>query len=263
MPASGTLASRWHRRRHLARGNWRSETARAAARLPARRRVDVAQRRADRHGSPPLPPGRAAVSARRLLRRITPWLRRGLVGCAGLVVLVTSAAAKTPPAETVEYYALDAVGSVRVVFDASGNILGRMDYIGSVPMGAEIVLNYNTGEASVFRHAGVQGGWNGFFSASVTTSLIWGLGDSNRSYQGRFYGASVSRGYVGASLQRSPGGAVVSAGPTLGVNALAAETTLGGAGTEYSSPIRIGNFFRGRFGTSFDDYAYLARQFCR
>jgi RHS repeat-associated protein len=37
--------------------------------------------------------------------------------------------------ETVEYYALDAVGSVRVVFDASGNIVGRMDY---APFGGEL-----------------------------------------------------------------------------------------------------------------------------
>jgi RHS repeat-associated protein len=30
--------------------------------------------------------------------------------------------------ETVEYYALDAIGSVRVVFDVNGNVIGRMDY---------------------------------------------------------------------------------------------------------------------------------------
>ena len=32
------------------------------------------------------------------------------------------------PAESIEYYGLDAIGSVRVVFDSSGTILGRMDY---------------------------------------------------------------------------------------------------------------------------------------
>jgi RHS repeat-associated protein len=37
--------------------------------------------------------------------------------------------------ETVEYYATDAVGSVRVVFNANGNILGRMDY---APFGGEL-----------------------------------------------------------------------------------------------------------------------------
>jgi RHS repeat-associated protein len=30
--------------------------------------------------------------------------------------------------EVVEYYALDAIGSVRVVFDVNGNVIGRMDY---------------------------------------------------------------------------------------------------------------------------------------
>jgi RHS repeat-associated protein len=38
--------------------------------------------------------------------------------------------------ETIEYYGLDALGSVRVVFDANGNILGRMDY---GPFGQELM----------------------------------------------------------------------------------------------------------------------------
>ena len=50
-----------------------------------------------------------------------------------LVLLVpTSVAAQT---ETVEYYASDAIGSVRVVFNASGVVLGRMDY---APFGGEL-----------------------------------------------------------------------------------------------------------------------------
>jgi RHS repeat-associated protein len=40
----------------------------------------------------------------------------------------------------VEYYALDAVGSVRVVFDANGTILGRMDY---TPFGGELFSGAN------------------------------------------------------------------------------------------------------------------------
>ena len=31
-------------------------------------------------------------------------------------------------AQTIEYYGLDAIGSVRVVFDANGNVLSRADY---------------------------------------------------------------------------------------------------------------------------------------
>jgi hypothetical protein len=37
--------------------------------------------------------------------------------------------------DSVEYYATDAIGSVRVVFDAAGNVLGRMDY---APFGEEL-----------------------------------------------------------------------------------------------------------------------------
>ena len=37
--------------------------------------------------------------------------------------------------EQIEYYALDAIGSVRVVFDASGAVIGRMDY---APFGEEL-----------------------------------------------------------------------------------------------------------------------------
>jgi RHS repeat-associated protein len=49
-----------------------------------------------------------------------------------LWLLPETAAAQT---ETVEYYATDAIGSIRVVFDASGNVLGRMDY---APFGEEL-----------------------------------------------------------------------------------------------------------------------------
>jgi RHS repeat-associated protein len=46
----------------------------------------------------------------------------------------TSAAAQ----ETVEYYGTDAIGSVRIVFDASGNVLGRMDY---GPFGEQVTVS--------------------------------------------------------------------------------------------------------------------------
>jgi hypothetical protein len=58
--------------------------------------------------------------------------------------------------EVVEYYALDAIGSVRVVFDVSGNVIGRMDYD---PFGAP--LSSGTGlpsraYAGLFREAGLD-----------------------------------------------------------------------------------------------------------
>jgi hypothetical protein len=58
--------------------------------------------------------------------------RLSLVGAVMLWLLPGTAAAQT---EAVEYYATDAIGSIRVVFDASGNVIGRMDY---VPFGEEL-----------------------------------------------------------------------------------------------------------------------------
>jgi hypothetical protein len=62
------------------------------------------------------------------IRRVVWWV-------AALLLAAPLPAMAQPPTEVVEYYAIDAVGSVRVVFDASGNILGRMDY---APFGGEL-----------------------------------------------------------------------------------------------------------------------------
>jgi RHS repeat-associated protein len=66
--------------------------------------------------------------------RIAPRVRRTLL-LTTLALLATSnrAAAQT---ETIEYYGTDAVGSVRIVFNASGTVLGRQDYD---PFGREIL----------------------------------------------------------------------------------------------------------------------------
>jgi RHS repeat-associated protein len=53
-----------------------------------------------------------------------------------LVVVALMPAATFAQSETVEYYGLDALGSVRVVFDASGHVVTRVDY---TPFGAEVV----------------------------------------------------------------------------------------------------------------------------
>jgi hypothetical protein len=42
------------------------------------------------------------------------------------------------PGESIEYYAIDAVGSVRVVFDASGIVVARLDY---EPFGREVSVS--------------------------------------------------------------------------------------------------------------------------
>jgi hypothetical protein len=73
----------------------------------------------------------------------------GLV-LAGLVALPTPARAQT---EQVEYYALDAIGSVRTVFDASGAVAARLDY---EPFGKQVSAS-NAGPdrkfAGLFRDA--------------------------------------------------------------------------------------------------------------
>ncbi len=77
---------------------------------------------------------------RALARRTTRWPAggwwRGLVrACAIAAAILGSAPPASAQSEQVEYYALDALGSVRVVFDANGTILGRMDY---APFGEEL-----------------------------------------------------------------------------------------------------------------------------
>jgi RHS repeat-associated protein len=49
------------------------------------------------------------------------------IGAITWVGLVAPVQAQTP-SESVEYYGLDAIGSVRIVFDANGAVLGRQDY---------------------------------------------------------------------------------------------------------------------------------------
>lgn len=59
---------------------------------------------------------------------------RGLfLALLGFVFLPAPVSAQT---EAVEYYALDAIGSVRVVFDANGAIMGRLDF---GPFGGQLV----------------------------------------------------------------------------------------------------------------------------
>jgi hypothetical protein len=45
-----------------------------------------------------------------------------------LLILVATPAATFAQSETIEYYGLDALGSVRAIFDQQGNVVARMDY---------------------------------------------------------------------------------------------------------------------------------------
>jgi RHS repeat-associated protein len=75
----------------------------------------------------PLGATRQRPSRQRGLREVM------LVGAVALCLLV--AAAPVSAQETVEYYGTDPLGSVRVVFDQSGSVIARADYL---PFGEEV-----------------------------------------------------------------------------------------------------------------------------
>jgi RHS repeat-associated protein len=83
--------------------------------------------------------GRVSMAA--IVRSIESVLRRLTVGCRGVVAwaglllaLLGFGATSASAQEVVEYYATDVVGSIRVVFDPSGNVKARSDYL---PFGEE------------------------------------------------------------------------------------------------------------------------------
>jgi len=79
------------------------------------------------------------------------------------VALLVQPATAWAQSETVEYYGLDAIGSVRIVFDPSGNVLARLDY---EPFGRQVSSSTNAPDrkfAGLFRdgeagldHAGAR-----------------------------------------------------------------------------------------------------------
>ena len=56
------------------------------------------------------------------------WAARVVVAVAACGVGVTGARAQNPP-EEIDYYATDALGSVRIVFTQTGQVIGRSDYL--------------------------------------------------------------------------------------------------------------------------------------
>ncbi len=61
----------------------------------------------------------------RAARAAAPLPSRVLAG----ILLVAWAASPTHAQEVIEYYGTDALGSIRVVFDASGTVVARTDYL--------------------------------------------------------------------------------------------------------------------------------------
>ena len=75
--------------------------------------------------------------------------------------------------------------------------------------GAEVLVNYNTGQVSGFLYGGAGVGFSNLVSADVTSSAIYGLGNDNSRCKGEFTTGGVSAGTpvsVGISFSGSSGG---------------------------------------------------------
>jgi hypothetical protein len=143
--------------------------------------------------------------------------------------------------------------------------------VGATVVGAEVVLNYTTGEITGFTFAGVQAGWNGAISMTGNIGLVYGLQPTNSNYSKGFEGLSGS--YLGAgayAAASSPLGATrpglpATAGLTGGA-ALLGKAGVGVSKTSYGAPRQLGNLNEGpgiNYGTAFDRIMLVAHQICR
>ncbi|MBZ5524221.1 MAG: RHS repeat-associated core domain-containing protein [Acidobacteriia bacterium] len=138
----------------------------------------------------------------------------------------------------------------------------------------EIVTNFNTGEVSAFLYGGGQTGWNGGYSASAISGLIWNLGNSNANYSGPFTNLYGS-GAVGLFLGNTSGGFkdpfnINPYGPHVFGGSIGVSGTPSGGGsvTYYSAPAEIGTlgkvgFFMMDPTSSLNLAGYVARQGCK
>jgi len=104
---------------------------------------------------------------------------------------------------------------------------GYVGAVGSVGYSLELVVNYDSGEASGFATGGIQGGWNGVGTGTVFSGLIYGpLGNSNEGYSGGFSGQGASAPLPiepqlsGGAYHQGSGNGVSEYGLNLGVSAL-------------------------------------------
>jgi RHS repeat-associated protein len=72
--------------------------------------------------------GRAAEAGCAAAARSGTWQLHAVLLAVALVATAPAARAQNPP-EEIEYYATDALGSVRIVFTPAGQVLGRSDYL--------------------------------------------------------------------------------------------------------------------------------------
>jgi hypothetical protein len=152
-----------------------------------------------------------------------------------------------PPKNGIKAKVCSAIPSGRTQ-GVSGGIGG----IGRVGGGAEVVVNYNSGQTSAFAFGGLQLGWNGGVSGSVDSGFVYGLNSSNSNYSGGFTGVN------GDAAGLSPTGGVRAAGLSLGAVLLGGFSG-GVSATNYTNPLQ-----RGKFAafTPVDFLLYAVRQVC-
>ena len=150
--------------------------------------------------------------------------------------------------------------------------------VGPTLSGVELVINYNSGQASAFGFGGAGVGWNGGLQGTAYTGFVWGsLDNSNSNYSGGFTGgnlsfdlAEVGGGFFGAYSSGGLGGLATSSGVgalrpkgSVRVGGFSASwaavpgVTFAGTATNYANPIQLGQ----TSGiTGVDQTLYLARQ---
>lgn len=116
--------------------------------------------------------------------------------------------------------------------------------IGAVHGGGDVVVNYNSGQTSLFATGALSAGWNGGLSGTVSTGLVYGLGNTNDGFSGNFKGGNFSvttpAGLTaGGSIVRGGGVTVISGG--VGA-ALVGRFGGGGAVSATSKPLNVGKF---------------------
>jgi hypothetical protein len=122
----------------------------------------------------------------------------------------------------------------------------------------DTVLNYNSGQTSLFATGGVSGGWNGGVSLTVSSGLVFGLDQTNNGFSGPFKGASL---YVPTPIPGVGGGGSVISGGGVTVISAGASAGLGRYGGGISATTTSRPMNTGRF-TLPDFVGYLLRRPC-
>jgi hypothetical protein len=148
---------------------------------------------------------------------------------------------------------------------SAGGGLGPVGVSGS----GEVVFNFNSGEVSVFGALTKQGGYLFPTGLSATASLqggfIWGLGQSNTSYQGPFTSISVGAGIIAATLAASSNGIQnpfnLSTPITAAVGAQTPGASFAYGLASYSDAIDIGSLSSTLFQAMFPEMAQYMKDY--